>query len=75
MRFVRSLAITGLLALSACGGGSSTASERTVSSSQALSAETLPDIQTPETLPALVDASTDIDAIDMPVVLWFWSPG
>lgn len=75
MRLVRSLAITGLLTVSACGGSSSTASEPTVSSSPALPAETLPDNRTPETLPALVDASTDIDAIDMPVVLWFWSPG
>lgn len=28
-----------------------------------------------ETLPKLIDPSTDIEAIDRPVVLWFWSPG
>ena len=69
----------GLVPLASCAGGS--ASNPEDSSPEAVS-QTLPTPEsdlgqssTVETLPKLIDPSTDIDAIDRPVVLWFWSPG
>lgn len=76
----------GLLVGAACGGdsASSDVSMRVPSSSTAVPATTdAPSPSTegastePSTAPVelLVDASYDIEAIEGPVVLWFWAPG
>jgi ABC-type glycerol-3-phosphate transport system substrate-binding protein len=64
--------VAGLILMSACSGSAvSSAPEATSSSSET---STLAPA-TSDTLPKLIDASTDLDAIDMPIVLWFWAPG
>lgn len=76
MKVKLSTVLVGLFVVSSCGGGSTTSStEASGSPAQSQPVQTSPESATSETLPALLDASTDIDAIDMPVVLWFWSPG
>ncbi len=70
--------VGGLVVLSSCAGSSTTASPETVGTLPMSTEAQMPistQGETAETLPALVSASTDIDAIDGPVVLWFWSPG
>lgn len=74
MRALRSFALVGLLVASACGTSTPAATE-TVPSTEPAADQTLPEPEPANTLPGLVSAETDIDAIDMPVVLWFWSPG
>lgn len=74
MRSTPWILVSGLLILPACGGTSSTESNE-VDAAVTEAPASARSAQAPETLPALVDPSTDIDAIDKPVVLWFWSPG
>lgn len=76
MKITPFLAIAGLVMVSSCSGSSTTASpDSSFASTSPVTEQTLANPQTTETVPALLDPSTDIDAIDMPVVLWFWSPG
>lgn len=75
MKIATLLISVGVVTLTACGGASTTAStevSRTLPSGEAVSDPSSPSV---ETLPALLDPSTDIEAIESPVVLWFWSPG
>lgn len=76
----------GLLAMAACGGdsASSEVSMEVPSSSTAVpvtngdTSSSTDGVSTdPPSSPVelLVDASYDIEAIDGPVVLWFWAPG
>lgn len=69
------LVVASVLSLTACGGGSSTSSTEVAQTLPAGESATLPSSAPVETLPALLDPSTDIDGIESPVVLWFWSPG
>ena len=68
--------VASLLLLGACAGDSSTASTEVVGTpGPSSSAEDGASPSTADTLPALLDPSIDLDAIDRPIVLWFWSPG
>lgn len=68
--------VAGLLLLGACAGDSSTASTEVVGTPDPTSsAVDGASPSTSDTLPALLDPSIDLDAIDRPIVLWFWSPG
>ncbi|MFM8857168.1 MAG: hypothetical protein ACKOI2_08205 [Actinomycetota bacterium] len=75
MKIAGVLVALGAFALTSCGGASTTASTE---AAQAVPAgDAVVDLSSApnDTMPALLDPSTDIDAIESPVVLWFWSPG
>lgn len=72
---VRFALAIGALSISACGGRASTTATTGTETLPSVEAESDATSAPAETLPALVDASTDIEAIERPVVLWFWSPG
>jgi len=69
------LIAVGVVTLASCGGPSTTASTEVAQSLPAGGAVSNSSSVPVDTLPALLDPSTDIEAIDGPVVLWFWSPG
>ncbi|MEN9800914.1 MAG: hypothetical protein RLZ37_39 [Actinomycetota bacterium] len=75
MNFPGLLIAVGAITLASCGGSSTTASTEVAQSLPAGGAAPDSPSAPVETLPALLDPSTDIEAIDSPVVLWFWSPG
>lgn len=75
MRIASLLISMGVVTLTACGGASTTASTEMSRTQPAGEAVSDPSSASVETLPALLDPSTDIEAIESPVVLWFWSPG
>ncbi len=79
-----SVTVAGMLTLVACGGGSSSDSAEGLATTVVASAPTPADTSSPDSssagttpapAPTLLDPSTDLDAIDSPIVLWFWSPG
>lgn len=81
------LLASGTLVLGACGGESASSDTPGVTTESAAEGTTTvvvnsPTTQAASTAPAptspadvLVDLSYDIEAIDGPVVLWFWAPG
>jgi len=80
------LIASGALVLGACGGESASSVVRDVTSQPSV-ADGTTTVNSPTTQAAsatsapaspadvLVDLSFDIEAIDGPVVLWFWAPG
>ena len=75
MKLAGFLVAVGAVALNACGGNSTTASTEVALPLPAGEASSDPSSAPVETPPGLLDPSTDIEAIESPVVLWFWSPG
>lgn len=88
-RFAPAVLSVGLLALAACGGdsASSETSNPALGAPSPTSGVAVTDVgptssvgvtaagETPAPTDLLVDSSYDIEAIDGPVVLWFWAPG
>lgn len=75
MKLVGFMVAVGAVTLNACGGASTTASTEVAQPLPAGEAISDTSSTPDETLPGLLDPSTDIEAIESPVVLWFWSPG
>jgi hypothetical protein len=75
VRIASLLIAAGAVTVVSCGAVSTTASTEVAETLPA--GEAVADVASApvETLPALLDPSTDIEAIESPVVLWFWSPG
>lgn len=85
-RFAPVLLSVGLWALVSCGGESASSEASSGASASSAAVPVTDGAASPPTdaigteppstpMELLIDASYDIEAIDGPVVLWFWAPG